>query len=398
MGRFVPGFTSSWQLLIIVAALLGSGCATLPRVALPDGQPLALTVANTGTFGPRPELPTPAALHRLTPEQRQAFLDYLADPALAGIAVHHRLFQYLERMTRDFAYEGTTFDASQTLAGNSGNCMALAILTTALAEIAGLEIGHQLMDRSPVFELAGTTVKKGFHIRTKLYDPEFVEASGVFLMTRPGIKIDYFPTTGQRFVSNLEENEYLAMIYQNLAVEALDSNDLTGAYWHAMEALQHVPDYAPAINTIAVANRRAGDLATAEFVYRYGIDHADDKLSLLKNFRVLLERSGRDAEARTIQHRLDTMTDPSPFHWFELARAAVAERDHRAAIRYYGKALELAPYLHEAYLGIAQANYDLGRYDSARAALEAAFREADKSSVKAFYQAKLASLAQEIAH
>lgn len=387
--------TDTVHCLLLAAILLGSGCAATGITGQQDVDVIALTPANTGNFGPRPAIPTPADLHRLTPEQQRHFLAYMNRPSLSTMAPNLRLYQYLDDVTSDYAYEGVTYNASDTLHLNSGNCMSLAVLTTALADLAGIEVGYELMDDIPVYEFNDTLVKKGVHIRTKLFEGELIEVAGVYLFTRPGIIIDYFPTNRQRFMGNINREEYLAMLYQNLAAEALERGDLDAAYWHALESLKHVPDHAAAMNTLAITNRRAGDLETAEFIYRFAIAHADDKLTLMKNYALLLIDSGHEAQARDIQDRLDAMEDPSPFHWYQLAKSAADNGDHRAAIRFYNKALDLAPYLHEAWLGIAVANIELGRLDRTRRALLEAAQEAVKVSTRNLYQAKLAALGRE---
>ena len=384
------------RLLLLTVVLSGSGCAGLLQ---PDPNPDAyfeLSAANTGSFGARPDIPTEDEIHRLTPEQESQFLDYMNNPGFTGLKPSMRLYQYLESITSDYEYEGITGDASRVLDFNSGNCMSLAVLTTALADIAGLEIDYQLMDDIPVYEFNSTIINKGVQIRSRIFDPISTEKDVHDLFKQPGVTIDYFPTNRQRFIGNINREEYLAMYYQNLAVEALERQDLNFAYWSALEALKFDPYHSAAVNTLAIANRRAGDLETAEFIYQYGIKHAQDKLSLMKNYAALLAETGRTEEARSIQYQLDTMTDPSPFHWFLLARDSQDKGDYREAIRFYNKALDLAPYLHEAWLGIAQSNYELGRLDRTRNALMSAYEEADKVSTRNLYQAKLAALSGEL--
>lgn len=378
---------------LCLLVLLAPGCATNPGVA-PDVSLREILDADNA-FGPRPDLPTPDAIHRLTPAQEADFLAFMGDPDNAVYKPNERLYEYLSRKTRHFAYDGTTFSAARTLAQNSGNCMSLAVLTTALADLAGVETAWQLMDDVPVYEFNDTAIIKGLHIRSLLYDPQVIEVDGALMMSRSGIKIDYFPTNRQRFISNLDRGDYLAMYYQNKAAEALQAGDPDRAYWLAREALVQAPDYAAAINTLAVLNRRAGRLETAEAIYRFGIAHADNKLSLLKNYRVLLQASGRVEEADAISRRLERLDDPSPFHWYQLARSSFEEGDFKTAIRYYNKALDLAPYLHEAYLGIALSNYELGRLDRTRRALVSATEEAEKVSTRQLYQAKLAALSRQ---
>jgi hypothetical protein len=202
-------------------------CASCSVNTIPvhqEAPPFTLTSDNTGTFGPHPDLPGPEDIHKLTPQQEKDFLDYMNDPRRANTGPHYRLYQYMEQKIDNFSYEGVTYSASQTLALNSGDCMSLAVLTTALADLAGLEIDYQLMDDVPVYELNGITVKKGVHIRTIIYDPAFIEpdGEGAYTLIRPGIKIDYFPTNRYRFISNLNRDDYQAMYYQNIAVLNLE--------------------------------------------------------------------------------------------------------------------------------------------------------------------------------
>lgn len=375
-----------------------AGCHSFDARSQAINLPEYLTSSDSsGDFGKRPDIPDVDAIHRLRPEQLEDFLEYMNPPNYPEFKPNLRLYQYMNRVTRDFAYEGTTFLAEQTLQLNSGNCMSLAILATALARAAGVSMEHQLVDDVPVFEFNDTLVKKGVHIRTKLLNPGFSREEGGenrVVFTSPGIIIDFFPTNRQRFMGNLSEQEYFAMIYQNLAVEALEKDDKNRAYWLAREALQHAPQYSPAINTLAIINRRAGNLEVAERIYRYGITHADEKLTLMKNLAALLDLSGRTEEAEALYDQLDNMDDPSPFHWYQLAQDAANIGEYKRAIRYYNRSLEIAPYLHEAWLGKARVNYELGQLEKTRQALQEAYLVANKVSTQSLYEAKLTALSK----
>ena len=385
-------------LLVFPALVFMTACSSIESLQNQYSLGMQLTAENTGTFGPRPDLPTVDEIHQLSPEQAKDFLDYMQSPVNANRKPHDRLFNYLEDFTRQFEYEGVTYSAGDTLTHRLGNCMSLAILTTALAQLSGLEIDYQLMDDVPVFEFNGKYVTKGVHIRSKIYDMDYIEKDGVRLFIKPGISIDYFPTNRQRFIGNISNNKYLAMVYNNLAAEAFVSGDDSSAFWLSLEALHHDTDYSPAINMMAVLNRRNGDLDTAEFIYRYGIDHAEDKLSILKNYHILLKSTGRSEEAAQIQAQLDTMEDPNPFHWYQLGQSSFDRGEFRDAIRYYNKALSIVPYLHEAYLGIALSRYELGQYSATRNALKSAFEEAQKISTRNLYQSKLRALDLAVAN
>jgi len=89
------------------------------------------------------------------------------------------------------------------------------------------------------------------------------------------------------------------------------------------------------------------------------------------------------------------MDDPSPFNWYHLARNSYAEGAYEPAISYYYKALELAPYLHEARLGIALSYYAMGRVDKADTELLAAIGSANNNRSRQRYKEKLYALREE---
>lgn len=380
------------MLLVLPALLFITACSSIDDSSAQHLNETQLTAENTGNFGPRPDLPTVDEIHRISPAQAKDFLEYMQNPANANTKPHYRLYNYLEDFSRRFEYEGVTYSATDTLTQGMGNCMSLAILTTALAHLSGLDIEYQLMDDVPVYEFNGKHVTKGVHIRSKIFDMDFIEKDGALLFMRPGISIDYFPTNRQRFIGNISNNKYLAMVYNNLAAEAFESGDESTAYWLSIEALQHDSGYSPAMNLLAVLNRRTGDLETAEFIYKYGIENAEDKLSILKNYHFLLQSAGRSEEAKLIQAQLDTIEDTNPFHWYQLGRFSFEQGEFREAIRYYNKALAIAPYLHEAYLGIALSRYELGQISATRNALKSAYEEAQKVSTRNLYESKLKAL------
>lgn len=380
--------------LLSLVGLLQScaGSATELTQADPDPLPRLNLTGPDNFFGDRPRIPSPDQLHRLTPEQQRDFMDYYSHGDRADIPGHRRMADYLQEVTRDFRYDGVTLDAATTLREGRGNCLSLAILTTALARLAGVEIGYQLMDDEPVFEFNGNVISKGVHVRSVLYKPDWERPSGNVVYIRPHIKVDYFPTQRASYISNLSEQGYYAMYYRNIAAAGIADSHHDEAWWYARQALTHAPRDSEALNMLAVILRRTGQLAESEALYRYGIDHASENLSLLKNYHFLLSESGRTREARRINTRLMTMDDPSPFHWFHLAQSYYREEGYTSAIRYYREALERAPYLHQAYLGIARSYYQMGQTGNAQYALSMALDNARKVSTQSRYQEKLMAL------
>ena len=336
-------------------------------------------------FAERPQMASLNDLHQLSPEQEQDFLDYFNHPSNTLIDQHQRLANYLSN--NNFLYEYDTYTASEALNLNSGNCMSLAVVTTALAQLANIQIAYQLIDSSPIYRLRGSTANRGVHIRSLIYKPQEDMTA-----TPAGLKIDYFPSEGGVFVGNVTNDDYIAMYYRNIAAQKLNEENYSDAYWYTLESMKYAPLNTDAINMMAVTYKRAGDLAKAEEIYLYGIEKADDKLTLLKNYYILLTSQDRFTEARSINRQLLSMDDPSPIHWYNVARFSFETSDFNNAIRYYNRALEIAPYLHEAHLGVALSYFELGNLRRAESAFGKALNNVNDTSTKDLYEAKLNAL------
>lgn len=387
-------FTRTGTALLLSLALL-TGCST----PVPQNDGSAISVENLlgdpARFGVRPMIPHADDLFSLDEAQQQELQQYL-QRRRPFEKPHRSLYRYLESITQGFDYRGDTFTAAQALEKRRGNCLTLAILTTALARYTGIDIGYQLVNDLPVYQIGSNVVAKGVHVRTKLFDPEWAKEPGTLVLFRPGLMIDYFPSGRERFIANIEPNEFVAMYYRNIAAEALESNELDKAYWYVLEALQHDSNSAESINYMAVIHRKIRDHITAEALYQHGIAHAENKLSLLKNYHILLTEQGRVREARQIELQLNSLEDPSPYHWFQLAQEAMADGDLNGAIRYFNRALDHAPYLHEAWLGMAQARLQAGELVSAKRAMLEALDRAGRVSTREMYKAKLLSIQDEM--
>tara|TARA_R110000824_G_scaffold7892_6_gene35925 strand:- start:40964 stop:42133 length:1170 start_codon:yes stop_codon:yes gene_type:complete len=350
-------------------------------------------------FSSKPEIVSLSDIHLLTPQQEQDFFDYFNDPALRNVEQHVRLANYLFSSTTNFRYESKTYTASEALALGQGNCMSLAVATSALAKLANIQIEYQLIDSTPVYQLSGSVANKGLHIRSLIYKTEkegavdaFSSNSKSLINRTKGLIIDYFPAEDGRFIGNVSYDEYIAVYYRNMAAEALSKNDYASSYWYTLESMKYDPLSSDALNMLAIIYKRSGDLDKAEEIYLYGIAQADDKLTLLKNYHVLLTTQGRTEAAQAVNNTLITMRDPSPIHWFNVARHSYDSNDYANAIRFYRRAIDIAPYLHEAHLGIALSFFQLGQYNNAEQSLNQAIDNVNDFTTRDLYESKLNAL------
>lgn len=385
--RYLPRFG------VLAAALAVVGCATPSHELAVSAEEPELSFPDV-RFGQPLELASIEDIFALNEERRAHFLDFFNAPVHRHLPAHRRVHRYLVDETESFDFHNDTFVADEAFARSSGNCLSLAIITTALANLVDVDVGYQLIDASPVYELRGDIGVRGLHVRSLLYEPLSVTQTG----RRGGIKIDYFPDGSERFVGNLSEDQYFALYYSNVAAESIARGEIRRAYWHLREALRLAPNSSKALNMMAVVYHRAGDPGTAERIYRYGIDHLREKVSFLRNYRALLLIQGRSDDAAAVMARLEEIDEPNPFDWLAAGRSAYGGQQYAEAIRYYRRAISLAPYLHEGYLGVALSQYQLGDTDLARRNLKKAIENSRRQSTRSLYEAKLAALTAQVAH
>lgn len=381
---------------VAVLALLLSACASVPDTVTTLAPVATTEPAIPGLdpqpFGPPVAVPPPATLFALDPAQQAGFLREFHDPAHAAVPAHQRLANYIEQRLWQFRYDGATRTAGDALALGEGNCLSLALVTTSLARLAGVEVGYQRMRDEPVFERQGRVVLAADHVRTLLFDPDYQARPGEVVVQEPHLVVDYFPDRRRRPGGRVSEQAVQSMYYVNLAGEAMAGERLREAWWLLRAALEHDPASAGALNSLAVLHRRMGNDAVAEAVYRHALRLHDDDLNLLGNYRTLLATQGRSDEVAELDRRLARLPVRNPYDLLERGDHAFRQERPQLALEYYRQALERAPYLHEAYWRQAVVYAALGEPVRAEALLRIAAAEAGRPRDRRLYEAKAQSL------
>jgi Tfp pilus assembly protein PilF len=330
----------------------------------------------------------------LSSSQQEVISSAVEEKRNQGMKIHEALRAVLSTKLSNFTYYGETYSAEMTMKLNAGNCMSLAVLTTAYAKLLGVDFSYREVNTIPVYEKENNLILSSSHVQTILYDADFIENPKELYFSKPGIIIDYFPNANNRVGKSFDEATFISMYYRNLAADALVDNNLSRAFMLAKKAHNYNKKNIEAINLLAVIHRRAGDDIGAENIYRVGLKIDQSSLALISNYIMLLRKQQRFDEAETYQQRLDTLDDPNPFHWLE--QAYIAERGHNKnkAIKYYQKALMNAPYLNQAYLGLYNIYLERGDFSKAKVMLKKALEWSYEVEERKQYKYKLYNLAQ----
>ncbi|WP_444997068.1 tetratricopeptide repeat protein [Aliikangiella sp. IMCC44359] len=379
--------------LFLTACLLIPSCTTVKNIEKTvekEEEPFPIVFYES--FGEKPELIKDSELFLLTQEQQEHFFRYINNIANRDIPKHQRVSNYLKKIIKGFNYHSDTFIASDAVTNQRGNCLSLAILTTALARLAEVEVGYELMQTPPIYQKKGNTILTSQHVRSLLYKPNATADNGFYFLVRPVIKIDYFPSRGALVQRRVSESEFISMYYRNKAAEAIVEKNTKNAFWYSIESLQYSKNNAHAINMLALIYDREGYTEDAGKLYRFGIGNSDEKLELLSNYFNYLKRNKRFLEAEEIKAQIAEMNVQNPFDWLEVADQALMRGEILSALKYYDKVIELAPYLHHGFFGRAKAEFLRGNTARAQKAFDKAVELAHEKETKAMYEAKLSAL------
>lgn len=339
-------------------------------------------------------LNTPEDLFILSPSQQKIIISEVQKKQAQGLKLHEALRAILSTKLSNFTYYGETYAAEVAMRLNAGNCMSLAVLTTAYAKLLGLEFSYREVNTIPVYEKENNLILSSSHVQTIIYDADFVQNPNEFYFIKPSIVIDYFPNKNNRVGKLFDESAFISMYYRNLSADALVDNNLTRAFMLAEKAYSYNKENIDAINLLAVIHRRAGDEQSAEGIYRQGLKVDQSSLSLISNYIMLLRKQKRFDEAEIYQKKLDALDDPNPFHWLEQAYIAEQNQQINKAIMYYQKALANAPYLNQAYLGLYHIYLERQHFFRAKTMLKKALEWTYEIEQRKQYKSKLYSLTQ----
>ncbi|MEZ9593753.1 tetratricopeptide repeat protein [Shewanella sp. 10N.261.52.F9] len=333
-------------------------------------------------------VPAPEDFYQLSAAQIKSLNEFVAQEHIASLPRYKQAYAYLKKRLVNFNFQGENYSATESLENNGGNCMALAMLTYAIAKEMDVEFRFQVMHTMPVLlDISDEIAVTSDHVRTFLYEAS--EDESVALFGRSRVQIDYFPDKYDRGGKLINQEEFLAMFYRNLAADAIFIGDLNYAFLLLNKSLKIAPYYEPAINMQAVVLRKLGDEESAEKLYRYGLEIAENKITLLSNYHFLLELDGRAEQADRIKQQLLALEDQSPYTWYLQALDAMSKQDYKSAKVYLNKFLQNTHYYHRAYYDLAKVQVILGEYQLAEESLALAMKYTERTQDRSLYQTKI---------
>lgn len=385
--------------LALLLSLLISSCAsnTKPQQSEDINQAIEIPINYSLFSNIENEQLNTEDVFFLTQEQQKEFLFTVDQHIANGLAPHTALSEVLTERLANFTYYGETYDATTAIRLNKGNCMSLAILTTAYAKLIGLDFSYRKVSTLPVFTKKDDVILSSSHVQTIIYDPNFIADKNVFYLSNPAVVIDYFPSKSHRSGRKFSLETFLAMYYKNIAADALADKDLNKSFLYANKAYHLDTNNIETINLLAVIHRRSGDLQTAEAIYKAGLNKGQTNIALLSNYIMLLKSQHRMDEVNTLQDKLNQLDDPDPYQWLGEAYTAKNIGNIKQAEIYFKKALVKAPYLNQAYMGLYKIYLKQNKLKKAQTMLVKALEWTYELDERKLYKYKLYNIEHNVA-
>ncbi|RXE93269.1 tetratricopeptide repeat protein [Pseudoalteromonas phenolica] len=339
------------------------------KVAIPS----PISLANHALFKLEP-VPNEKEIFSLPKAEQAKFLEKYNQLILKGVRADTAISQYLESSIDGFTYDGETLTATDALSKQAGNCVSLAILTQAYANLAGIETSFREVSTYPIFKKEQDLLLVSSHFNTKLFAPkDDAEEKDWIEIIRKGTVVDYFPQQNTFYVGNAHYPSLVAKFYANLASEALIKGNFDLSYSLANEAFKFTPHNPELINLLAIQHRRVGDTDTAKKLFEFATEHKLVSSNLIASYRFLANQLGDTVLVDKLEVELEK-TAKTPFDFLQIAIKATNKAQFSKAKRLLNAVIKHYPYLPEPHFELAKIYYLQNHHDLAKVALEEAIK------------------------
>ncbi|MEQ2351932.1 tetratricopeptide repeat protein [Pseudoalteromonas piscicida] len=374
-------------LLIILTSIGLSGCNSTHTTTADTKQKVDVTsLFNHSLFTLKP-VQTEAEIFALPESEQQAAISFFGKYADANMRDDQVLGRFLDAKLDNFSYDGETLTATEATLNRAGNCISLAVLTQAYANVLGIKTSYAKVDSYPMFRKHEKFIITSSHFKTKLFANRATEGGENEQQTLiKGTVVDYFPDQDSVFSGNAQYEDLVAKFYTNLAVSALLEADYDLSYSLLSAALKYAPRDAEAINTAALLHKHVGDINSAKQIYDYAFNNHLTSTNLLLNYLNYVPKD-QTVLKNMIQTELDR-SPASPFDTLSLASSYIEQQRYKKAKKLIEPLLLNYHYLPEVYVELGKIAYLKQRYQTAFEYFEQAVNKSREQYKKDLYIAK----------
>jgi Flp pilus assembly protein TadD len=357
LALFLPGCASQSLERVVPPPLSGAG----PAIGIPDVDVLRISPAME-QFLERYVLQ-----YNNHNTRRQLLALAVSDPSILGF----------------FYNENRTFTAEEAFDTRSGNCIAFANLFVSLARRAGLDARYHEVLLPPEWSSHQDTIIVSKHVNVIINSP-----NGPYMIDVSGREIK---ADARRRI--MADQEAKAMYFNNLAVEALFSDDLGKAHAYLVKAIETAPTTTDAWSNLGVVLGRNEQLEDAELAYRTALQLNRKELTAMGNLYELYIRQEKLPEALALKTRVENYRRENPYYLLALSDEAIAQQQFEESFDLLSRAIQKKEDEHLLHFAMARTQYLSGQQAAAQSSLNRA-RELAPQEVAEIYSRPLYELVQ----
>jgi len=377
-------------LACVLGAQLLSGCALMNQRAAQSVPP---QLFDDSAFEAPSRSIDPAEVFAISPAMRR-YLEVEIAPQIRRLGPQRGLVDALynrAQLKLDYDAE-VTRNAAEAFDALSGNCLALVVMTAALAKHLHLPVTYQaVLGYETWSRSSGLTLVNG-HVNIAVGKRVVDIVPGLDSETQLRLTFGPLPRGRRVKLEPLAEQTVVAMFMTNRAAESLVGENLADAYAYAREAIRQDPSYPSGFNTLGVIYQRRGLDVLAERAFQASLERQLNNPNALRNLAKLLDAQDRSVESAPLHERLARLERDPPFRHFDLGRTAAIAGDYGAARDHILRELKRDPDYHELHFWLAVALAGLGDAAGAREHLTRAMDNSTTRRERAIYAGKLARL------
>lgn len=371
--------------ILIVLALFG--CASTPQI------PKTETLFADAAFSPDTNRINIGSVFAMSEKMTQYLASHIA-PEVREKGSQKALYDALYSQRQlILEYDSVmTKTAAQTFESKTGNCLSLAIMTSAFANALGLKVEFQSLVVEDAWSRSGDLYISAGHVNVSLDRREINNRAGY--SSNPTLVIDFLPpeeNAGHR-LKVIGQDTILAMYLNNRAAELLVQGKLDEAYWAAREAIKQDSNFIPAYNTLGVIYHKHGNFQQAHQVLNFALGFAQNNTSIISNLVLVYQSMGQLDAASAMNATLKKLQPFPPFHYFRLGQEAMKRNHFLDAKALFSKEIDRDPYYHEFHFWLAQAHFRLGEVKQANTQMAMAHDNSTTHHDRELYSVKLDKL------
>lgn len=356
--------------LLVLLLVLCGGCTVLPGKMIDYDPALINGERAFGEVVPINEAPS-AELTTVSPEMAQYMNNTVGGTRLAV----SRFKRLLKALSDDGYFTSTynadkTFNAADTFANKSGNCLSYTAMFITMARYAGMNARFQIVRVPPSWDADSGYLIRYTHINVLVTGVKMDKlGGGDFTVDFNAVHPE--PEYSRRIVSDRYAE---SLFHANRSVTSVRAGDDRTGLAHLRRAIELVPDNADLWINLGAFYGKRDDFAAAIDAYEVGLSIDPGNKGAISGLSRAYAGAGDMAKAEFYGNQVKRYRQKNAYYHFALAQAQFEQADYPEALAAINTAIGLKRGNGRFYFMKALTEQKLGDVDAARKSFQRAQR------------------------